>query len=89
MRLKEHVNVLTVKIYWKKKMNKHYVPIPVFDTLSELTELNKLIYDADNPRQQIKRYFDQCFYKTQINLPPFSIKDFSNCTEISLQLSRM
>jgi hypothetical protein len=57
-------------------MNKHYIPIPVFDTLSELIELYKLIYDADNPRQQIKKYLDQCFSKTEINLPSFSIKDF-------------
>ena len=41
---------------------KNYTPIPVFDTLSETKNLYKLIYDADNPRQQIKKYLEQCLH---------------------------
>ena len=57
-------------------MKKNYIPIPVFDTLSETTDLCKLIYDADNPRQQIKKYLEQCFSQSKINLPSFAVKDF-------------
>ncbi|EKD77200.1 MAG: hypothetical protein ACD_42C00442G0003, partial [uncultured bacterium] len=57
-------------------LNKNYTPIPVFDTLSETVALCKLIYDADNPRQQIKKYLERCFTQSKINLPLFAVKDF-------------
>ncbi len=57
-------------------MPKIYIPTPVFDTLSETIELYKLIYDADNPRHQIKKYLEHCFSKSDMTLPSFSIKDF-------------
>src|SRR3990167_9963637 len=53
---------------------KNYVPIPVFDTLFETIDLYKLIYDAYNPRQAIKKYLEHCF--STITLPEFSVKDF-------------
>lgn len=57
-------------------MSKYYLPTPVFDTLSETITLYKLIYDADNPRHQIKKHLEHCFEKAEIILPSFSIKDF-------------
>src|SRR3989338_10918232 len=57
-------------------MKKNYIPTPVFDTLSETIYLYKLIYDADNPRQQIKKYLEYCFLQSYIDLPSFAIKDF-------------
>ena len=57
-------------------MNKQYVPVPVFDTLSETINLYKSIYDTDAPRQQIKKYLDHCFANSKTSLPSFVNKDF-------------
>lgn len=57
-------------------MNKHYVPVPVFDTLPETVNLYKLIYAADSPRQCIKKYLEQCFLNSKTSLPSFANKDF-------------
>jgi site-specific recombinase XerD len=57
-------------------INKQYTPTPVFDTLSETVELYKLIYDAKKPRQYIKKWLEQCFSKTKVELPSFAIKDY-------------
>ena len=57
-------------------MNKHYLPIPVFDTLSETVHLYKLIYAVDNPRQQIKKHLDDGFANSNTPLPSFASKDF-------------
>lgn len=57
-------------------MNKAYSPTPVFDTLSETIDLYRCIYDANNPRQQIKKYLDHCFSNLKIILPAFFVRDF-------------
>jgi site-specific recombinase XerD len=55
---------------------KNYTPVPVFDTLTETIEFYKLIYEAENPRQHIKGWLEQCFEKTKVNFPSFAIKDY-------------
>lgn len=57
-------------------VNKNYKPTPLFDTLSETIVLHKLIYDANNPRQQIKKWLERCFTKTKVNLSSFVINDY-------------
>jgi len=67
---------MRVENYWDGMMNKSYIPTPVFDTLAETIDLYKSIYDADNPRQQIKKYLEHCFLDLKITLPTFFIRDF-------------
>jgi site-specific recombinase XerD len=55
---------------------RNYIPTPVFDTLTEIMAFHKLVYEAENPRQHIKRWLDQCFEKTKVVIPSFAIKDY-------------
>ncbi len=55
---------------------KRYTTTPVFDTLSETIDQYKSIYDADNPRQHIRRRLNHCFLKTKTAVPAFAIKDY-------------
>lgn len=55
---------------------KNYTPTAVFDTLSEVTELNRLVYQNENSRHPIKHWLEQCFSGKKINLPSFANKDF-------------
>ncbi|MFA6060546.1 MAG: hypothetical protein WC756_20270 [Taibaiella sp.] len=55
---------------------KHYVPRPVFDTLDELIDQYKLIYEADNPRQIIRQWLTHCFAGLDITLPQQASRDY-------------
>lgn len=55
---------------------KYYNPIPVFDTLNEIIELHRLVYNAENARQLVKCWLEQCFSKTKVNVPSFAVSDY-------------
>ena len=55
---------------------KNYIPIPVFDTLSETKALHQLIYTDDDSKPYIKNWLLQCFARTKISLPSFAVKDY-------------
>lgn len=54
----------------------HYLPTPVFDTLAETIDLYKSIYEADSPREQIKKWLNHCFAISNISLPDYAIHDY-------------
>ena len=55
---------------------KNYIPTPVFDTLAETIDFYKSIYNADNRKQHIKLWLEQCFAATKICFPAYAIKDY-------------
>src|SRR3990167_11112358 len=57
-------------------MHKTYIPVPIFDTLSDTIDFYKSIYDADNHRDQIKKYLHFCFSFSPIMPPEFATKDY-------------
>ena len=59
----------------------NYIPIPVFDTLKDMSELYKSAYDADEPRKHLRQWLAHCFSNSKISLPSFAAKDF----QIALQ----
>ena len=54
----------------------HYIPQPVFDTLENVIEQYKSVYDAENPRQIIRNWLNHCFRKAKITVPVYASKDY-------------
>ena len=54
----------------------NYIPKPVFDTLKNVIEQYKLVYEADNPRQIIRDWLNHCFANTKVTAPLYASKDY-------------
>jgi site-specific recombinase XerD len=53
---------------------KHYIPIPVFDTLEEIIAQYKTVHDAENPQSIIRQWLKHCF--ADISVPSYAAKDY-------------
>jgi len=56
--------------------NSGYIPRPVFDTLAEVIEQHKTVYDEDNPKQVIRQWLNFCFSGTKVTAPSYASKDY-------------
>lgn len=59
--------------------NKNHIPRPVFDTLDTLDEIKdqyKAIYDSDSPRETIRQLLNQCFITLNKSLPTYLSRDY-------------
>ena len=55
---------------------KTYTPTPVFDTLEDVIEQYKSIYDGESPHQIILHWLTHCFTNAQVTIPSFAMKDY-------------
>ncbi|NQY42324.1 MAG: tyrosine-type recombinase/integrase [Legionellales bacterium] len=57
-------------------LSKHYVPVPVFDTIDEVIEQYKSCYSHDKPKEHISKWLRYCFSNCDIVVPQFAAKDY-------------
>ena len=53
-----------------------YIPTPVFDTLEEVIDQYKIIYDHEKPHHVISQWLTHCFANTKTTVPSFATKDY-------------